>query len=107
MKVITKDSVIKNIARNSKQTINDVKDFYDTLEDIIFDILSSVDENQDVQIKLFEGVSLDGKYIPEKMKKNNLTGKVGLVESKIRPKFAITRSYVEKLNGKRIINKSV
>lgn len=107
MKVITKDSIIKNIARNSKQTINDVKDFYDTLEDIIFDILSSVDENQDVQIKLFEGVSLDGKYIPEKMKKNNLTGKVSLVESKIRPKFAITRSYVEKLNGKRIINKSV
>lgn len=107
MEVITKDSIIKSIARNSKQTINDVKDFYDTLEDIIFDILSSVDESQDVQIKLFEGISLDGKYIPEKMKKNNLTGKVSLVESKIRPKFAITRSYVEKLNGKRIINKFV
>lgn len=107
MEVITKDGIIKSIARNSKQTINDVKDFYDTLEDIIFDILSSVDENQDVQIKLFEGISLDGKYIPEKMKKNNLTGKVSLVESKIRPKFAITRSYVEKLNGKRIINKFV
>lgn len=107
MEVITKDSIIKSIARNSKQTINDVKDFYDTLEDIIFDILSSVDENQDVQIKLFEGIILDGKYIPEKMKKNNLTGKVSLVESKIRPKFAITRSYVEKLNGKRIINKFV
>lgn len=107
MEVITKDSVIKSIARNSKQTINDVKDFYDTLEDIIFDILSSVNENQDVQIKLFEGISLDGKYIPEKIKKNNLTGKVSLVESKIRPKFAITRSYIEKLNGKRIINKFV
>lgn len=100
MKVITKDSLIKNIARNSNQKISDVKDFYDTLESIIFDTLSSVDENQDVCIRLFEGVGLDGKYIPEKTKKNNLTGEVNLVESKIKPKCNITRSYCEKLNNK-------
>lgn len=100
MKVITKDSLIRNIARNSKQTINNAKDFYDTLESIIFDALSSVDENQDVCIRLFEGISLDGIYIPEKTKKNNLTGEVGLVESKIKPKCNITRSYCEKLNNK-------
>lgn len=100
MKVVTKDSLIRNIARNSKQKISDTKDFYDTLESIIFDTLSSVDENQDVCIRLFEGISLDGIYIPEKTKKNNLTGEVGLVESKIKPKFNITRSYCEKLNNK-------
>lgn len=100
MKVITKDSLIRNIARNSKQTINNAKDFYDALESIIFDTLSSVNENQDVCIRLFEGISLDGIYIPEKTKKNNLTGEVGLVESKIKPKFNITRSYCEKLNNK-------
>ena len=100
MKVITKDSLIRNIARKSNQKISDTKDFYDTLESIIFDILSSVDENQDVCIRLFEGISLDGIYIPEKTKKNNLTGEVGLVESKIKPKFNITRSYCEKLNDK-------
>ena len=100
MKVITKDSLIRNIARNSNHKISDTKDFYDTLESIIFDTLSSVDENQDVCIRLFEGISLDGIYIPEKTKKNNLTGEVGLVESKIKPKFNITRSYCDKLNNK-------
>ncbi len=100
MKVITKDSLIRNIARKSNQKISDTKDFYDTLESIIFDTLSSVNENQDVCIRLFEGISLDGIYIPEKTKKNNLTGEVGLVESKIKPKFNITRSYCEKLNNK-------
>lgn len=100
MKVITKDSLIRNIARNSKQTINNTKDFYDTLESIIFNTLSSVNESQDVCIRLFEGISLDGIYIPEKTKKNNLTGEVGLVGSKIKPKFNITRSYCEKLNNK-------
>ena len=36
----------------------------------------------------------------EKAKKNNLTGQVSLVESKVKPKFNITRSYCEKLNNK-------
>ena len=100
MKVITKDSLIRNIARKSNQKISDTKDFYDTLESIIFDTLSSVNKNQDVCIRLFEGISLDGIYIPEKTKKNNLTGEVSLVKSKIKPKFNITRSYCKKLNNK-------
>ena len=32
--------------------------------------------------------------------KNNLTGKMSFVESKIKPKINITRSYCEKLNNK-------
>ena len=70
------------------------------LEDYIFDALSSVDEEQDVCIRLFEGISLDGIHIPEKTKKNNLTGEINVVESKIKPKFNITRTYCEKLNNK-------
>lgn len=101
MKVIkTKENIIKDIAKQTNKTINDTKDFYNALERVIFDSLSSTKENQDVCIRLFEGVSLDGKYSPEKTKKNNLTGKTNLVESKIKPKFNITRSYCEKLNNK-------
>ena len=51
-------------------------------------------------IKLFEGMSLDGVYVPEKTKKNNLTGQMNFVDSRIKPKFNITRSYREKLNNK-------
>lgn len=97
---ITKENLIKIIAKQSKQSISNTKDFYNTLENVIFDILCSVDNEQDVCVKLFEGISLDGIYIEEKTKKNNLTGKVKLVQSKIKPKFNITRSYCEKLNGK-------
>lgn len=96
---ITKEVLIKDIAKQTNKSISDVKDFYNTLERAIFDILSSVDVNGDISIRLFEGISLDGTYIPEKTKQNNLTGEVGLVESKIKPKFNITRSYCEKLNN--------
>lgn len=94
----TKENLIKDIAKQTNNNICDVREIYNALEDVIFDILSSVDENRNVCIRLFEGISLDGTYIPEKEKKNNLTGKMSSVDSKIKPKFNITRSYCEKLN---------
>ena len=97
---ITKENIIKDIARQTNKSVYDTRNFYSALENIIFDLLCSANEKQDICIRLFEGISLDGKYIPEKTKKNNLTGKVNLVESKIKPKFNITRSYCEKLNDK-------
>ena len=96
---ITKDALIKDIAKQTNKSVSDIKDIYNTLEKTIFDILSSVNINGDVSIRLFEGISLDGTYIPEKTKQNNLTGKLSLVKSKIKPKFNITRSYCEKLNS--------
>ena len=95
----TKENLIKDIAKQTNNNISDVKEIYNALENLVFDILSSVDSNRDVDIRLFEGISLDGIYVPAKEKKNNLTGKTSLVESKIKPKFNITRSYVEKLNN--------
>ena len=96
---ITKENLIRNIAKQTNKNISDVRDFYNSLENLISDILSSVERNGDISIRLFEGISLDGIYIPEKTKKNNLTGEENLVKGKIKPKFNITRSYCEKLNN--------
>lgn len=101
MKVVkTKENIIREIAKQTDKNIYDVKIIYNALEDLIFNALSSVDKDNDICIRLFEGVSLDGEYVEEKTKKNNLTGKVEFVSSKIKPKFNITRSYCEKLNSK-------
>lgn len=96
---ITKESLIRDVAKQTNQNIGNVREVYNTLEKTIFDILSSVASNGDISIRLFEGISLDGVYIPEKNKRNNLTGKESLVKGKIKPKFNITRSYREKLNN--------
>lgn len=97
---ITKENLIRNIAKETNKNINEIRDFYNSLESLIFDFISSVDVHGDISIKLFEGISLNGIYIPEKTKQNNLTGEIRFVESKIKPKFNITRSYIEKLNSK-------
>jgi nucleoid DNA-binding protein len=95
---ITKDKVIRDIAYRTSNSIIDTKNFYNALEEYLFATLASVDENKDVTIRLFEGISLDGTYACEKTKKNNLTGETNFVESRIKPKFKITRYYNEKLN---------
>lgn len=96
--IISRKKLFKSLRNTHTKSV--IKNIYNSFEDIIFDSLSSVSEEQDVCIKLFEGVSIDGTYVPEGMKKNNLTGEVAFVESKIKPKFNITRSYCEKLNKK-------
>lgn len=101
MKVVkTKENIIREIAKQTSKNVSDVKIFYNAFEELIFEGLRSVDKDTDICIRLFEGISLDGEYISEKTKKNNLTGKTEFVGSKIKPKFNITRSYCEKLNGK-------
>jgi nucleoid DNA-binding protein len=95
---ISKKKLIKSIKNVHTKTV--IKNVYNIFEDVVFEELSSVSKKQDVCIRLFEGISLDGKYISEKTKKNNLTGETSFVASKIKPKFNITRSYCEKLNNK-------
>lgn len=97
--IITKENLIKDIAKQTNNNIGDVRDIYNALEDYLFDILSFVNEEQDISIKLFGGISLDGIFVPAKTKVNNLTGEETLVDSKIKPKFKITRSYRERLNN--------
>ena len=77
-----------------------IKDIYNTMENVIFNNLSSANKKQDISIRMFEGVTLDCVYVPEKTMKNNLTGESCFVESKIKPRFNITRSYCDKLNNK-------
>jgi hypothetical protein len=97
--IISKKRLMKSIKGYHTKSV--VKDIYNLLENVIFSSLSTVNEKQDVCIRLFEGVSLDGVYVPEQTKTINLTSKTVFVESKIKPKFNITRSYCEKLNSKR------
>lgn len=96
--VISKKKLVKSIRNSNTKKV--IKNIYGILEDSIFESLSDVNRKQDVCVRLFEGITLDGKFIQEKTKKNNLTGEINLVHSKIKPKFSITRTYCEKLNNK-------
>lgn len=97
--VYTKDMIIKCIADRCDKDLKTVRAIYNTLEKNIAEYLSSADLDKDISIRLFEGITIDSTFVPEKTKVNNLTGNVITSSSKIKPKANITRSYREKITA--------
>ena len=95
----TKDMLIRRLSEECDKDIKSVRLIYNKLEGDIAHILSSANNDTDVSIRLFEGITINSSYIPEKVKVNNLTGNVMTTMSKIRPKANITRSYCEKITS--------
>ena len=94
----TKDMLIKTVAKDCRIDRNTVKDVYESIEDSVSDALSSANEDSDVSVRLFEGIVLNGVYVPSHEKVNNLTGKTIITKSKIVPKAHITRTYCDKIS---------
>lgn len=97
--VITKDQLVRSLARRSGVGIDSTRLVINMLEDILKNKLSQANEKEDVIVKLFEGVSFQSKFIPAATRKNNLTGEIIDVDSKIKPKVIITKTYCNKLNS--------
>ena len=99
--IVTKEKIIKDIAKNGRlYDIDTIRMIYKELENNIKEYLSMVAPEQNVKIKLFEGIVIQAEYVSEKTKVNNLTGKTMVISSRIKPKVNITRTYCDKLNSK-------
>ncbi len=94
----SKDELIQLVAKTSSVNVSIVKIVMKALENVIFSTLKNVSFDEDVSIKIFKGLYIDGTYIPDKQIRNNLTGKLIDVTNKIKIKARITREYLEKIN---------
>ena len=95
----TKDMMIKKIAEECGINVRTVKSVYNAFEECIFETLSFADLDKDISLRLFEGITIDSCFVPEKTKVNNLTGKTITSSSKIKTKVNVTRNYCNKLTN--------
>ena len=95
--VYTKAQIIKMVARRIRLRKSLVEDVFDGLEREVYELLASANEDSDVSLRLFEGITIDSEFIPSKEKVNNLTGKKITTLAKIKAKANITRHYCGKL----------
>ena len=93
----TRDDLLNMISNETGVSQNFARSIYDTMEEKIRFMLSQANEREDVKLKLFEGIALECKFIPEKVRKNNLTGEIITAKSKRKVKGKITKNYLEKL----------
>ena len=95
----TKDMLIKRISKECGENPRVVRDIYNALEEDMARLLSCANEDVDISIRLFEGITLGSTFVPEKAKLNNLTGETIMTLEKIKPKAHITRNYCEKITN--------
>ena len=103
---VTKQDLILEIARRRKIKIDVVKEIYNALEDLVFETICNTTEEDTkvnpIDIRLFEGISLNSYYEPEKEKKVNYIkddkDSIVTVKSKIKLKAFITNNLKNKIN---------
>ena len=97
IRTFTRDDLVNMISGETGVSQNFARSIYDTMEEKIRFMLSQANEHEDVKLKLFEGIALECKFIPEKVRKNNLTGEIITAKSKRKVKGKITKNYLGKL----------
>jgi len=75
-----------------------MQSLYWTLENYIFETLSSATFHNNINLKLFNGISIDCSYKPGKEIVHPKSGKLSESKAKIWAKPKITRYYNRKLN---------
>lgn len=96
---ITKEQIIRRVANIEYKDMGTIRSIYNSIEKTIRDYIISTKPDNPMSIKLCDGISIDSTYVPEKLKKNNLTGEIMRVSARIKPKFNITRNYLENINS--------
>lgn len=93
--LITQDALIKTIAEKEQLNIATVRTVFRTAEELLFTYLSSATPEENTQVKLLDGLSLECSYVPERQLH---TYKDMTCRARLRAKPKITRYYNRKLN---------
>ena len=87
---------INQIAKKEDINVETVRRIFSATENIVFDYLSSTTPSENVVVKILNGLSLTGKYIPEKEIHTYDDIKC---EERISVKPRVTRYYNRKINN--------
>lgn len=71
---------------------------YTATESKLKELLSQANENDDVSVRIFDGVIVDCSYIPKRTKTNNFNGEIVVYPPYLKPKFNVSRNYIKTLN---------
>lgn len=95
---ITKEQLIRFIAEEYDLNLKTTRQIYSSLENKIKYLLSGANPTKEITVKLFEGITLNSRYIPAKEKIDNLTGNKMMINSRLGVKANVSRRFIEKLN---------
>lgn len=108
-KSYTKSMLIRDIAEKCflsddpvmiagvKRAVTITSAVYNALEAKVKELLACAAPGVDIVVKMFEGISLKGKYVPEITKQNNLTGEMMVYKAHVKPDVQFSKRFRDSL----------
>lgn len=103
--LISREDLIKYIAKECKYYQSAVRDVWDKTEEYIYDTLANLPEDEDIVIKLFNGIRIEANVDPAKEKFVFYKGKNYTVSENVKMKIKFSRYAKEKVNNQRDLYK--
>lgn len=96
--IVTRDELIKKIAKKENINVSTVRQILDALEDTAFDCFSHTTPTENVIVKLMNGVNMECTFIPGKDIRKGMFQNTACAD-RLKVKSCVTRYYNRKLNG--------
>ena len=103
--MINREDLIKYLAKECKYYQSAVRDVWDKTEEYIYDTLANLPEDEDIVIKLFNGIRIEATVDPAKEKFVFYKGKNYTVSENVKMKIKFSRYAKEKVNNQRDLYK--
>lgn len=102
---ISREDLIKYLAKECKYYQSAVREVWDKTEEYIYDTLANLPEDEDIVIKLFNGIRIEASVDPAKEKFVFYKGKNYTVSENVKMKIKFSRYAKEKVNNQRDLYK--
>jgi len=99
--LINQKTLVKDVAKKLDIFQNSIQTVVDCLEETIREYLLQADANENIEIKLFEGIKLKSKFVPAHKDIHPETKEEIMVDDKVWITSKVTRNLNRKLNEQR------
>lgn len=99
--VISREDLIKHVARTCKQYQSSVREVWDATEEYIYTSIASLPEDEELVIKLFNGIRIEAEVEPSKDKQVPYAGRSYEISEQVKFKVKFSRYIKEKINNMR------
>ena len=103
---ITREEMIKRLSEKSGYYMKDVRALLQCMDEVVFDALCDVTEENDVAIQMVTGVKLISHVVPQRDRVDPRTQEPIICEATIRPSCRFSQDYKLKLQEAYINNKN-
>ena len=94
---ITREEMIKKLSERSGYYMKDVRSLLQAMDEVVFEELSSVTDNEEISIQLVSGIKVKTTVVPERDRVDPRNQKPIVVKATVKPSCKFSQDYKLKL----------